>query len=67
MQTFIGKTQLAMEMSPDSDRRTARALLMRSIKNCPELYAKLLRYGYRDTNKLFTPKQAALIREYLIF
>ena len=65
--SFIGKTQLAMEMSPKSDIFTARKQLMRYIKNTPALYTKLIQAGYHDNNKMFTPKQAEIIREYLVF
>ena len=64
---FIAKIELARELAPDSSDPAAAALLRRSIRNCRALYDELLALGYNPRSKNLTPKQAALIREYLVF
>lgn len=64
---FIAKIELARELAPDSSDPAAAALLRRSISKCKPLKEKLSALKYNKYDKYFTPKQAALIREYLVF
>lgn len=59
------KQELAMLYFPDVDPVCARKHLWRWICNCPELAATLSGTHLSARSKMFTPRQVALIIEYL--
>ena len=61
-----GKSELAMLYFPDAgSAHTAVNHLMSWIHRNPELSEGLMKMGYRKSDKFFTPKQVAVIAEYL--
>lgn len=66
MITSLGKAQLALQYFPDSAPDVARARLMRAINRCRPLLAAMANTGYYTTSRDFTPRQVALINEYLV-
>lgn len=62
---ILSKTEIAWQYSPDAPLSTALNRLSRWIKGDSELYSKLKRAGYRDSQRLLTPHQVKLIYEYL--
>ena len=61
-----GKSELAMLYFPDAgSSHTAVNHLMSWIHRNPELSEGLMKMGYRKSDKFFTPKQVAVIAEYL--
>lgn len=61
-----GKSELAMLYFPDAgSAHTAVNHLMSWIHRNPELSEELKKMGYRKSDKFFTPKQVAVIAEYL--
>ncbi len=66
MSTYT-KFQIALQYFPDLMDRPATAIkrLYRMIERCTELKSKLLQTGYRPSAKILTPRQVALIYEYL--
>ncbi len=70
MNTFkiraYGKSELALLYFPAaSSAHTAVNHLMAWIKRCTELWKKLHDMGYAKSGKFFTPREVALITEYL--
>lgn len=70
MQNFktraYGKSELAMLYFPGADKsHTAVNHLMAWVHHNQELTQRLKEMGYKKTSKFFTPKQVALIVEYL--
>ena len=60
------KTELAQAYFPNTmNLDTARRNLSRWIKMNPELTAQLQENGYRERQKLLTPKQVGIIYKYL--
>lgn len=62
---FYSKQELAMLYFPEADPSCARKHLWRWICNCPELVARLAGMHLSAHSKMFTPRQVALIVEYL--
>lgn len=62
---FYSKQELAMLYFPEADPRCARKHLRRWIYKCPELVARLADLHLSIYSKVFTPRQVALIIEYL--
>ena len=61
-----GKSELAMLYFPTTGNpHTAVNHLMSWVNRCTELKEALKRGGYTKTAKYFTPKEVALITEYL--
>ena len=61
-----GKSELAMLYFPDAgSAHTAVNHLMSWIHRNPELSEELMKMGYRKSDKFFTPKQVAVIADYL--
>ena len=75
-----GKSELAMLYFPDAGSAHTAVnhlsfqfiKICQIIKNCmawihrnPELSEELMKMGYRKSDKFFTPKQVAVIAEYL--
>lgn len=61
-----GKSDLAMQYFPQAHSlHSAVNHLMTWVHQSPKLMAELEKLGYRKTSKFFTPKQVALIVEYL--
>lgn len=60
------KSELALCYFPDTlSIHTATNHLMAWIRRCPELTERLMATGYHKMAKYFTPRQVALIVEYL--
>jgi len=59
------KKELALMYFPDSMPHTAVNHLMEWIKRNKQLMAELVATGYEKSAKMFTPRQVALITEYL--
>ena len=60
------KAELAMCYFPTTPNpHTAVNHLMSWIKRCTPLYGSLVRHGYTNTSKWFSPRQVRLIVEYL--
>lgn len=62
---FIGKTELARELSPEVSDMAALRRMMRWIERNEALKAELRRYGYDKNARLLTDIQAKLIRDFL--
>jgi len=62
---FYTKRELASLYFPEATPHTAVNHLMRWINRCEPLKEALKETGYRDRNRLFAPKQTALICQYL--
>ena len=62
---FIGKTELARELSPDVSDAAALRRLMRWIERNKPLCGELEKLGYDRKSRLLTDTQAAIIREFL--
>lgn len=61
-----GKSELALQYFPDAaSAHTAVNHLMSWIHRHPVLSEGLARMGYRKSAKFFTPKEVAMIVEYL--
>ena len=61
-----GKSDLAMQYFPDAmSAHTAVNHLMSWIHRGAKLEEELAKTGYRKSDKFFTPRQVALIVEYL--
>mgnify|MGYP002516268463 FL=1 len=61
-----GKSDLALQYFPDAaSAHTAVNHLMSWIRRNPELTEGLVKLGYRKSAKYFTPKEVAMIVEYL--
>ena len=63
---FITKSELASEILPDIEQKSAVNRMMIWVNNCPGLVDALMKTGYNSRQKYFTPQQQALIREYLV-
>ncbi len=61
---FYTKSELARLYFPDSDADAARKRLMRHIRKCRELHAKLVTLGMATHQRLFTP---AMVREIVYY
>lgn len=59
------KQELAMRYFPGDSPKVARDKLTRWINRCKPLSAAMARTHYRTTEKFYTPRQVALIFEYL--
>lgn len=59
------KQELAMLYFPKADPRCARKHLWRWICKCPKLLTGLAGTHLSERSKMFTPRQVALIIEYL--
>ena len=59
------KSELAMEYSPDIERRSAVNRLAKWMKHHPQLWKELLATGYVPKQKVFTSKQVEIIMHYL--
>ncbi len=60
------KSEMAQAYFPNTvNMDTARRNLSRWIKMNPKLMAELEESGYRERQKLFTPKQVGIIYKYL--
>lgn len=62
---FVAKKQLAMLYFPGDAPRTASVHLMRWIRRNADLSAALAATGYHPRDKYFSPRQVALVYEYL--
>nr|WP_297659725.1 DUF4248 domain-containing protein [uncultured Prevotella sp.] len=61
-----GKSELALQYFPEApSAHTAVNHLMSWIRRNPELTEGLAKLGYRKSSKFFTPKEVAMIVEYL--
>ncbi len=59
------KKELALMYFPESNPRTAVNHLMTWIRRCAPLWKELQATGYYVNSKAFTPKEVALIVDYL--
>lgn len=59
------KQELAMLYFPDAEPMCARKHLWRWICNCPQLVDRLNESRLSARSKIFTPRQVALIFDYL--
>ena len=64
MQT-LNKTQLALQFAPELTPNSALNRLHRWIHGDQELLAALRTTGYRDSQRVLTYKQLAIIYEYI--
>ena len=63
---MIGKSELAMRYFPEcSSPKVANDRLQRWIASCPALDKELTALHHRKAAKVFTPREVALIVEYL--
>jgi hypothetical protein len=63
---FYRKSELALEYFPDSaSKRAARTRLIRSIRRCKGLSERLEECTHQGVQQEFSPKEVALIFEYL--
>lgn len=65
MPNQYSKRAIARLYFPDAKPRSAEKHLMIWIKQCKGLMELLQAEGYKNCNKLFTPRQKELIFEYL--
>lgn len=64
--TMTPKSELALSYFPTChDAHTAVKNLMRMVTYCRPLHRALLDTGYQKSQRFFTPKQVALIYDYL--
>ena len=61
----LTKTQLAWQYSPELSQNSALNRLHRWIHGDQELLAALRATGYRDSQRVLTSKQLAIIYEYI--
>ncbi len=62
----ITKCSLALAYYPEArSRKAATNRLLRWMNYCRPLMAELAKTGYTPRQKTFTPRQAALVEEYL--
>lgn len=59
------KKELAILYFPNNDPHTAVKNFMRLIRRCDMLWDALLASGYQPYNKTFTPRQVALVVEWI--
>lgn len=65
-QGFVRKYDLAFKYFPNAPtKKAATDNLTRAINRCTPLLMKLAKDGYSVTEKTYTPRQVALIYEYL--
>ena len=57
--------ELALLYSPDVSPSTATRRLKRWIHYSPELMQRLAQYGWTNQTKIYTPKQTAILFEWL--
>ena len=63
---FVRKYELALKYFPNSPtKKAATDNLTRAINRCTPLLMKLAKDGYSVTEKTYTPRQVALIYEFL--
>ena len=59
------KNELALMYFPDLCKESAGKNLRRWIKNCKELYTKMVEEGYDKNRKFYLRREVELIVEYL--
>lgn len=65
-QGFVRKYDLAFKYFPNAPtKKAATDNLTRAINRCTPLLLKLAKDGYSVTEKTYTPRQVALIYEFL--
>lgn len=65
-QGFVRKYDLAFKYFPNAPtKKAATDNLTRAINRCTPLLMKLAKDGYSVTEKTYTPRQVALIYEFL--
>lgn len=65
-QGFVRKYDLAFKYFPNAPtKKAATDNLTRAINRCTPLLMKLVKDGYSVTEKTYTPRQVALIYEFL--
>ena len=65
-QGFVRKYELALKYFPNSPtKKAATDNLTRAINRCTPLLMKLAKDGYSITEKTYTPRQVAIIYQFL--
>lgn len=65
-QGFVRKNELALRYFPEAPtKKAATDNLTRAINRCTPLLMQLTHDGYSSTEKTYSPRQVALIYEYL--